>query len=109
MPTVDERYDEAIDLQQAGKLDEAVGILESLIVEQPDYVLAHAALGVFYGKLGRVDEAVEQAQQVCKLEPNDPFNFMALSMISQRAGKIPQAEQAMSAAMEKQFAARRVP
>lgn len=105
MATVDQLYDEAIDLQQAGKLDEAVGKLERLLVEHPDYALAHAALGVFYGKLGRQDEAIEHARRVCEFEPDDAFSFMALSMICQRAGRTAEAEQALSTAMEKQSAA----
>jgi len=77
------------------------------VVDEPGYALAHAALGVFYGKLGRTDEAVEHAQRVCELEPDDPFNFMALSMICQRSGQIREAEQALGIAMEKQWAAHR--
>jgi Flp pilus assembly protein TadD len=107
MATVDELYDEAINLQQAGNLEEAAGRLESLLADHPDYALAHSALGVFYGKLGRSDEAVEHARRVCELEPDDPFSFMAMSLICQRAGRIPEAEQAMGVAMEKQWAARR--
>ncbi len=107
MPTVDQLYDEAIELQQTGKLEEAVGKLESLVVAHPDYALSHAALSVFYGKLGRYDEAVEHAQRVCELEPDDPFSFMAMSLICQRAGRIPEAEQALGMAMEKQWAAQR--
>jgi Flp pilus assembly protein TadD len=107
MPSVDQRYDEAIDMQQAGKLGEAVGKLEELVVDYPDYALAHAALGVFYGKLGRQDEAVEHSRRVCELEPDDPFSFMAMSMICQRVGRIPDAEQALGMAMEKQWAVRR--
>jgi Flp pilus assembly protein TadD len=107
MPTIDQLYDEAIDLQQAGKLEEAVGKLESLVVDHPEYALTHAALAVFYGKLSRPDEAIEHAQRVCQIEPDDPFSFMALSLICQRAGRIPEAEQALSMAMEKQWAARR--
>ena len=109
MSTVDQLYDEAIALQQAGNLDEAVAKLESLVVDQPDYALAHAALGVFYGKLGRQDEAIEHSRRVCELEPDDPFSFMAMSLICQRAGRIPQAEQALGMAMEKQSAAYRSP
>jgi len=75
MPTVEQRYDEAIELQQQGKLEEAVGKLSALIADQPDYALGHAALSVFYGKLGRHDEAVEHAQKVCELEPDDSFSF----------------------------------
>jgi predicted Zn-dependent protease len=107
MPTVDQLYDEAIDLQQAGKLDEAIGKLEALAAEHPDFVLGHAALSVFYGKLGRLDEAVEQARKVCELDPDDPFSFMAMSMICQRAGRLPEAEEALGISMEKQWAARR--
>jgi Flp pilus assembly protein TadD len=107
MPTVDQLYDEAIELQQAGKMEEAVGKLESLIVAHPDFALAHAALSVFYGKQGRQDDAVEHAQRVCELEPEDPFSYMAMSLICQRAGRIPEAEQAMGMAMDKQWAAQR--
>jgi Flp pilus assembly protein TadD len=107
MPTADQLYDEAIDLQQAGKLEEAIGKLEELAVEHPDYALCHAALSVFYGKVGRYDEAVEHAQRVCELEPDDPFSHMAMSLICQRAGRIPEAEQALGLSMEKQWAAQR--
>jgi len=107
MPTISQLYDEAINLQQAGKLEEAVGKLEALVAAHSDYALAHAGLSVFYGKLGRHDEAVEHAQKVCELEPDDPFSFMSLSLICQRAGRIPEAEQALGMSMEKQWAARR--
>ena len=106
MPTADQLYDEAIDLQQAGKLDEAISKLEELIVSHPDYALAYAGLSVFYGKLGRHAEAVEHARKVCELEPEDPFSYMALSLICQRAGMIAEAEQAMNEALHKQWEAR---
>ena len=107
MPTVEQRYDEAIELQQQGKLEEAMGKLTALIADQPDYALAHAALSVFYGKLGRNDEAVEHGRKVCELEPDDSFSFMAMSLICQRAGRLPEAEEALGLAMQKQWAARR--
>jgi predicted Zn-dependent protease len=109
MATVEQRYDEAIELQQQGKLEEAVGKLEALAADQPDYALTHAALSVFYGKLGRNDEAIEQAKKVCELEPDDSFSFMAMSMVCQRAGRLPEAEEALGMAMRKQWEARRAP
>jgi predicted Zn-dependent protease len=109
MPTVDQLYDEAIELQQAGKLDEAVGRLEALIGEHPDYMLGHAALSMFYSRGGRNDDAVAHAKRVCELDPEDPFSFMAMSLICQRAGRLPEAEDALGMAMEKQWAARRTP
>lgn len=107
MATVEQRYDEAIELQQQGKLEEAVGKLQALIADQPDYALAHAALSVFYGKLGRQDEAVDHAKKVCELEPEDSFSYMAMSLICQRAGRLPEAEEALGMAMRKQWAAQR--
>jgi predicted Zn-dependent protease len=109
MPAAVQQYDEAIELQQQGKLEEAVAKLEALIAESPDYALGHSALSVFYGKLGRHDEAVEQAKKVCELEPDDSFSHMSMSLICQRAGRLPEAEQALGMAMEKQWAARRQP
>jgi tetratricopeptide (TPR) repeat protein len=109
MPTIDEQYDAAIALQQAGDLDGAIGRLEAILAEQPDFALAHAAVGVFYGKLDRHSEAVEHARKVCELEPDDPFSFMAMSLTCQKAGLRHEAEEAMAQAMEKQWAARRPP
>ena len=47
MSTNVQMYDEAIELQQQGKLDEAVARLEALLKQDPNYALAHAALSVF--------------------------------------------------------------
>ena len=109
MATVDQMYDEAIELKEAGKLEEAVAKLEETIAKDPDYALAHAGLSVFHGKMDRHDKAVEHAQKVCQLEPDDPFSFMAMSLICQKAGRLAEAEQALSQAMEKQWAAAKPP
>ncbi|MFZ5833628.1 MAG: tetratricopeptide repeat protein [Planctomycetota bacterium] len=107
MPSAHERYDEAIQLQEEGKLEDAVAKLEKLMADEADFALARAALSVFYSRLGRHEEAVEQARKVCELESEDPFSYMSLSIVCQKAGRIGEAEAAMSQAMEKQFAARR--
>ncbi|HEY2880926.1 MAG TPA: tetratricopeptide repeat protein, partial [Pirellulales bacterium] len=64
----------------------------------PSYALAHSALAVVLQKLGQHEEAIEHARRACELEPNDPFSFTALSVTFQRAGKIPEAEEAMARA-----------
>jgi predicted Zn-dependent protease len=107
MSTPDQLYDEAIGLQQAGKLDEAVTRLESLAQAHPDYALAHSALSAFYSKQGRHGEAVDHALRVCELDPDDPFSFMAKSLVCQKAGMIREAEEAMAEAMNRQWASRR--
>jgi predicted Zn-dependent protease len=100
-------YDEAIQLQQAGQIEEAVKRLEELAQAHPEFSLAHAALSAFYSKQGRHDEAVAQAQLVCELDADDPFSFMAKSLVCQRAGMIHEAEEAMAEGMNRQWAARR--
>lgn len=98
MPTNFELYDEADKLKEAGKLDEAAAKLNELLVQDPSYALAHSALAVIYTRLKRHSEAIDHALKVCQLEPNDPFSYTALSVTFQRAGKIPEAEEAMARA-----------
>ena len=105
MPTKEEMYDEAIELQQGGNLKEAVDKLHALLEQEPDYALAHSALSVFYDKLERPDEAVEHARKVCELEPEDPFSFMAMSLICQKVGRLQEAEEALMQARQAQVTA----
>ena len=105
MPTKEEMSDEAIAMQQEGNLEEAVGKLQVLLDAHPDYALAHAALSVFFSKLDKHDEAVEHAQKVCDLEPEDPFSFVAMSLICQKAGRLKEAEHALMGARQAQMAA----
>ena len=93
-----ELYDEADQLKEQGKLEEAVGKLNEAVGIDVDFALGHSALAVILGKLGRHADAVRHAQRVCELEPNDSFSFTALSVICQRAGMIPEAEDAMARA-----------
>jgi len=107
MPTNEEIYDEAITLQEEGNLEEAVGKLQELLEQDSDYALAHAALSVFFSKQEKHDQAVEHGRKVCDLEPEDPFSFVAMSLICQKAGQLAEAEEAMNQAREAQMAARR--
>src|SRR5215471_1168378 len=98
MPESHVLYDEADKLKDAGKLDEAVAKLNELLVTDPNYSLAHCALARIYTRMKRHQEAIGHALRACELEPNEPFNFTALSVTFQQAGKIPEAEEAMARA-----------
>jgi tetratricopeptide (TPR) repeat protein len=98
MPTNEELYRQYESLKDQGKLEEAVGALESAVAEDAGFTLAHSALAVAYGRLGRHDEAIRHGLKVCELEPNDAFSFTAMSVTFQRAGKILEAEDAMARA-----------
>ena len=95
MPTKEASYDQAVALQQEGRLEEAIEQLETLIGQDPDYALAHAALSVFYGRIEQFDKSIEHGRKVCELESSDPFSFIALSLICQKAGNTQEAEQAL--------------
>jgi Flp pilus assembly protein TadD len=103
--TSDTLYDEAIAFEQQGDWEAAIGKLQELLNEDPAFALAHSALSVFYSRQEKYDEAIKHAQKVCELEPEDPFSFTALSLICQKAGRIPEAERALMQARQAQAAA----
>lgn len=98
MPTKEQIYDEADKLKDDGRLEEAVAKYQEALAIDSDYALPHSALAVVLTKLKRHEEAIQHALTVCKLEPQDPFSFTALSVTCQRAGKIQEAEDAMAQA-----------
>lgn len=98
MPTNEELYSEAERLKDSGDLEAAAKKLDELLAQDGKYALAHSALAVICGRLSRHNEAIEHALKVCELEPKDAFSFTALSVTYQRAGRIPEAEEAMARA-----------
>ena len=98
MPAPDELYDEHDKLKSEGKFEDATAKLHEALELDPNFTLAHSALAVVCGKLGNHDEAIQHALKACELQPKDPFSFTALSVTYQRAGRIPEAEDAMARA-----------
>jgi Flp pilus assembly protein TadD len=98
MSTPSTLYDEGTALKDQGDLEGAISKWQEILTIDPDHVLAHMALGVHLQKLGRSEEAIKHAVRVTELEPNDSFSFTQLSVIYQRCGKIPEAEDAMAKA-----------
>ena len=78
-------YKEGEKLRDEGKYAEAVEKFKAVLAEKPDHVLSHMALAVTYGNLNNFDEACHHAEMACQLEPNEPFNFTALSVTYQKA------------------------
>ncbi|NOY30445.1 MAG: tetratricopeptide repeat protein [Planctomycetes bacterium] len=85
MPDVVKLYDEADQLKDEGKLDEAAAKLQEVLEVDENYALAHSALAVVQQRLDKHEEAVKHAQKAAELEPNDPFSYTALSVTYQRA------------------------
>jgi tetratricopeptide (TPR) repeat protein len=85
MPTVNELYKEHEQLKREGKTEEAIAKLEELLKQDEKHVLAHLALSVLYPKVEKHDLAVQHAEKAVELEPEDTFNWTALSTTYQKA------------------------
>ncbi len=85
MSTANELYNEAEKLKDSGQPAEAIEKLEALVTSHPDHVLSHLALAKLYTQTGKHEAAIEHGKIACDLEPDEWFNFTALSMTYQRA------------------------
>jgi Flp pilus assembly protein TadD len=103
MPTPDEIYDQAVDLRDQGDKEGAVAKLEEAVALDPAFAIGHGMLAKLYADLAQSEKAIEHAKKVVELEPNDTFSYTALSVIYQRCGKIPEAEEAKAKAYYKQM------
>jgi len=76
---------EAEQLRDDGKYDEAIEKLNQLIQSDETFVRAHLALAVLYGRVDQHEQAIVHGERACELEPNDTFNFTAMSVVYRRA------------------------
>lgn len=103
------KYNEVEKLIDEEKFSEAIEGLSEIVEADDSFVLAHLALARVYTKSGQHELAIRHGEKACELEPNDPFNFTALSVTYQRAWAgtenqqyIAKAEDAMAKAREVQ-------
>ena len=78
-------YAEAEKLKDDGNLEEAISKLQEIIAEDDSFILAHLTLAVLYGRVNKHEEAVQHGEKACELEPDESFNFTAMSVTYQRA------------------------
>jgi len=102
MSTPDELYDQATDLRDQGDKPGAVAKLEEAVALDPGFAIGHGMLAKLYVDLADSEKAIAHAKKVVELEPDDTFSYTALSVIYQRCGRIPEAEEAKAIAWEKQ-------
>ena len=102
MPTPDALYDEAVDLRDRGDKPASIAKLEEAVAQDGTFALGHGLLAKLYADLADTDNAIKHAKRVVELEPDDTFSYTALSVIYQRCGKIPEAEEAKALAFQRE-------
>ena len=98
MPTPDEQYEQAIRQRDSGDKLGAIETLKQALEIDPRFAIGHGLAAKLYADVAMADEAIAHARRVVELEPNDAFSYTALSVIYQRCGCIPEAEEAKARA-----------
>ena len=85
MNEIDLQYNQAEKLKDEGKPEEAVVLLQDLLTKDPHHVLSHLTLARVLTQLGNHEEAIRHGLKACEIEPNEAFNYTAMSVTYQRA------------------------
>ena len=81
------RYVTAASLRNAAFDEDAIFQLQQAVSLDPDFALAHSALGDLYQQHGRYDQAATAYENACRLDPwafNDHFNLGSVYKILER-------------------------
>jgi tetratricopeptide (TPR) repeat protein len=88
----EDNYYAALDLMGDGKLEEAVAAYRESLAIDPTLTEAMHGLARALQDLQRYDEAIDVAQQITVLDPDDVLAHTSLSVLYQKKGMIPEAE-----------------
>ena len=80
-----EKYNEVEKFIDDEEFEQAISGLNEIVADDASFVLAHLALSRVYTKTGQHDLAIEHGEKVVELEPQESFNYTALSVTYQRA------------------------
>lgn len=89
----EDHYYAALDLLAEGQTESAVSELHRSLAADPTFSEAMHGLTRALEDLARYDEAIEVAKQLSELEPDDVLPHTRLSILYQKKGMIPEAEE----------------
>jgi tetratricopeptide (TPR) repeat protein len=88
----EDRYYAALDLMADSKLEDAVTAYRESLAIDPSFTEAMHGLARALQDLQRYDQAIEVAQKITELDPDDVLAHTSLSVLYQKKGMIPEAE-----------------
>jgi tetratricopeptide (TPR) repeat protein len=88
----EDHYYAALDLMAEGQLEQAVARYREALQSDPTLTEAMHGLARALQDLQRYDEAIEVAQKIAELDPDDVLAHTSLSVLYQKKGMIPEAE-----------------
>lgn len=91
---------EAIRLARAGRTDEAVALLRSVLEREPEAIAARHALATTLLRAGRTEEAREELITILRHEPHDLPALRRMAMLERRAGRPQEALTYLDTALE---------
>jgi len=92
-------YKEGFDHYANDRREEAVACYRRALDADPGLAIAWNGLAMALSEQGELDAAVEAGHKLVELEPEDPLGHTTLSVIYQRKGMIPEAEEEKAVAM----------
>jgi Flp pilus assembly protein TadD len=92
-------YKQGFGLFVKGQTEEAIARYRDALDLDDKLAIAWNGLSIALAKLGDFDAAIEAAEKLVEVEPDDPLSHTNLSRILMQQGKIPEAEDARAKAM----------
>ena len=89
----EDHYYAALDLVSDGEQERALAEYEKSISVDPSFTEAMHGMARCLQDLNRLDEAISVAKRIAELDPDDILAHTSLSVIYQRKGMIPEAEE----------------
>ncbi len=88
----EDHYYAALDLMADGNLEKAIAEFEASVGADPTFTEAMHGLARALQDLQRYDEAIQVANKIAELDPDDVLAHTSLSVLYQKKGMIPEAE-----------------
>ena len=89
----EDRYYSALDLYAEGRPREAIEQYKKAIELDAAFTDAMHGLARAYQDLNQLDEAIEVAKQISAVDPDDILAHTSLSILYQKKGMVPEAEE----------------